>query len=1023
MTAITECCYNTSVYPINLSCEVLNARYSDINLPDEDFCRIFDEIDPDANFYNLAANNCKYFSESSLNSHSPSPGPNLNILHHNIRSANKNLNYLLNHLDLINLEFSIIGLTETWCTEYNAHLISIRGYNHSYQVRTQNSHGGVSIFVKENIHYIDRKDLYNLSPSLECIFIEIPKKHANGKDDIIIGVIYRPPSGNTNEFLLSLESILDTIKNEKKPCYLLGDYNINLLASNTNRDEFENLMFSYAFLPLIDKPTRVTKKSATLIDNIYTNQPTNQQQPDLSGILVNDVSDHFPIFTSTNIIVKCSSQKFLKRRKYSQNNINAFKLMLRNHDWSHIFLETNCQIAYNKFLSDFQKLYENAFPHTNSSTYQERKSWLPPELIAKIKVKNKLYQKYLKKPSVNNYNYYKTYRNVLNRQIREAEKEHYARLLNQNMNNPRKSWQVIKEIINKKTLNNSMHEFHTNEAPISEPETIANHFNEFFTNIGPKLAEQIPISSKIPTSFIQCSVRDSISIDPTNNTEVLNVLKAIKTSSEGWDSLSTQPLKQCYELITPLLTHIINLSLSQGTVPLEFKKAVVLPVFKKDDKREFTNYRPISILPLFSKVIEKIMYKRIYNFLSIHNLLYDYQFGFRQKYGTNLALLQLCDKISESLKLNETVIGVFLDFSKAFDTIDHSILLLKLEKYGIRGIANQWLKSYLENRTQTVKYNDTMSKNLPIKCGVPQGSILGPLLFLIYINDLSCVSKKLFTILFADDTNIFISGKNLVELEGILNEELNNLVEWLHCNRLSLNISKTHYMIFSKMPIDRSLKILISNQVIQRVKSTKFLGITIDEALDWKPHINNIRLKTSKSIGILCKCRKLLDKKILLQLYHAFVSPYLSYGIELWGSATKSALQPIIINQKRSLRIIHGAPPRSPSTPLFLSSEVLPLDSIYEFKILEFMFKYNNFMLPGIFRSMFTLNANVHNHDTRQRHLIHHAQTSTTAYSKSIRYTGISLWNDLHQDIRNSTSPGLFKNKLKIYLLKKMLPP
>ena len=967
-------------------------------------------------------------SLNRLLSSTPPSQSSLNILHHNIRSSNKNLKNLLQYVNELNLTFSVIGLSETWCTESNVDLTFINGYNHSYQTRSSNNHGGVSIFIKNDVDFLDRKDLNQVNDAIECVFVEIPSNQLTNTKNIIIGVIYRPPSADKLEFLNKLESILDQAKKEDKTCYLLGDFNLDILATTNTayKELFLNLLFSYSFKPLINRPTRITKHSATCIDNILTNIDSSNPNSNINSILISDISDHFPVFImSDNTIEPPKPATLPLKRNYSSENINIFRRKVNNQDWSSILSASDCQVAYQDFLCILQTLYDESFPLTRSKPYKERKNWLSPELLESIKIKNKLYQKYLKHPTDANQDNYKTYRNTLNRKLRESEKEHYAGRITQNKNNPKKCWQIIKEITsNSKGMNEISKEFAINDEKISEPDVIANHFNNFFTNVGPHLASQIPPCTSDPISYINQSIRESIVIEPASVTEVLNILKSIKTTAEGWDAISSRALKQSYNALSQPLTHIINLSLMQGTVPYELKKAIVKPIFKKHDKKEFTNYRPISILPLFSKVIEKVVYKRIFDFLTANNVLYDYQFGFRPKYSTNMALIQIVDKIVQSLKKKESVIGVFLDFSKAFDTIDHNILLNKLDKYGIRGIANQWMKSYLSQREQAVQYGTSLSSSLPIKCGVPQGSILGPLLFLIYINDLSNVSNKLFSILFADDTNVFITGRNVTDLAITLNSELQKLVQWLQCNKLSLNISKTHYMIFSKHDSNvNNINITINSQSIQKVNSTQFLGITIDESLSWKQHITNTRQKISKSIGILCKCRKVLNRNTLLQLYHAFVSPYLSYGIELWGTAPQSLLYPLQTSQKRSIRIITGAPPRSPSTPLFLTTELLPIKYLYEHRILEFMYKFNNHMLPNIFSNLFTTNASVHNYNTRQRYNIHQTHPEIAAFSKSIRHTGPILWNTLPQHIKNIHSFGLFKSKTKKFLLNKLSTP
>ena len=283
--------------------------------------------------------------------------------------------------------------------------------------------------------------------------------------------------------------------------------------------------------------------------------------------------------------------------------------------------------------------------------------------------------------------------------------------------------------------------------------------------------------------------------------------------------------------------------------------AKVIPLFKSGDTSLVSNYRPISILPLFSKIIERLMYNRLISFINKFKLLYIFQFGFRLDHSPDQALIYLVDKISNALENGEYVIGLFLDFSKAFDTVNHDILLSKMECYGIRGIALNWFKSYLSCRQQYVKYNDVESSKANISCGVPQGSILGPILFLLYINDLAYVSKKIFSLFFADDSNMFISGKDPNELIEVMNDELITILDWLRANRLSLNIDKTHYIIFkkprSKLILNRQL--YIDNHTIDRVTCSKFLGVFIDQNLSFNEHIMYIKGKIARGIGILNK--------------------------------------------------------------------------------------------------------------------------------------------------------------------------
>ena len=745
--------------------------------------------DPDIEFYQNQCSNvlhsCDYYVEDSFNKKvepfTKTAENCLSILHLNIRSAVKNLDNFSTYMEGLNHAFPLIGLSETWFRPANKDCYGIDGYKAEHNCRPVRTGGGVSIYIKENIEYSPRNDLCQNNKNIESLYIEIDKEQFGKDKNIVVGVIYRPPDTDIKEFNKIMSESLLSLHAERKLVYLMGDFNINLLNADkhANTQDFVDLMFSQSFIPYITKPTRVTSRSATLIDNIFTNDIVDNEYV-FSGLLYNDVSDHFPVFY---IDYSCCSQKptpSVKRRIYSEDNISKFNSALSVRDWDDIMSMNDAQQAYTHFHNVYSDLYNTCFPLKEiKSGYKTRKPWLSEGMKKQIKIKNRLYRRYKKTNNSDHEVLYKRFKNKLNGNLIKAEKEHYEKLFNANQNNLKKSWRILKEVINKKKISSSCSKFYINNQLCNDKNKIADGFNNFFINIGPTLARDIPSDSRDPTVYMKNQVFDSLVLEPVLEEELQNVVLSMKDSSAGWDSIAAHIVKKAFLTIKKPLGHIINISFSTGVFPLELKVARVLPLYKSGEVSLFSNYRPVSVLPAISKVFEKLLYHRLLSFVNTHNILYAFQFGFRALHSPGIALILFVDKISRALEEGDFVLGLFLDFSKAFDTVNHDILFKKLEYYGVHGTTLDLFKSYLRNRYQYVEYNGAVSRKANIVCGVPQGSILGPLLFLIYINDLAHASSEIFSILFADDSNLFLTGKNPNELIQRMNTEISYVFDWL----------------------------------------------------------------------------------------------------------------------------------------------------------------------------------------------------------------------------------------------------
>ena len=376
-------------------------------------------------------------------------------------------------------------------------------------------------------------------------------------------------------------------------------------------------------------------------------------------------------------------------------------------------------------------------------------------------------------------------------------------------------------------------------------------------------------------------------------------------------------------------------------MPNAFKVSRVTPIFKSGDATDPANYRPIAVLSPFSKILEKIINDQLISFIDKYNILFKYQFGFRKDHSTELAILEITDILKTSIDNNLITCGVFLDFSKAFDTVNHEILLRKLHKYGVRGKALDWFTSYLTNRTQYVKLGNVESNSLQIVCGVPQGSTLGPLLFLLYINDLANSSDMLSFRLFADDANIFYATKTSRDLEAVMNSELQKVIDYCNLNKLSINMKKTNFMIITSPQKPTVHNINILN--IDRKTSIKYLGIYLDEHLNWKTQIAHVQDKLTKNLGIFYQLRSYLNLKMLRQLYYALIYPYLNYGAMCWGNTYQTNLNKISTKQNKCIRSIFFANKREPSFPYYQILEILKFENVVRFKICSLAFKlYNN---------------------------------------------------------------------------------
>ena len=450
-------------------------------------------------------------------------------------------------------------------------------------------------------------------------------------------------------------------------------------------------------------------------------------------------------------------------------------------------------------------------------------------------------------------------------------------------------------------------------------------------------------------------------------------------SSAGYDNLSSKLLKDIKGIISRPLSIIINQSLCSGIFPSKLKLAKVIPLYKKEDQRVFGNYRPISLLSSISKIYEKVAFKQILEYFTSNNLLFESQYGFRENHSTELAALEFIDKIKLEMDRKKIPFSIFLDPSRAFDTLNHDILLTKLRYYGIQGIALNWFQSYLTKRSQYVQYNETSSSIRKIETGVPHGSILGPLLFIIYMNDIHTVSDKFSFISYADDTTLIsplcsfshCSHNDINYVSTMINLELTKISDWLAVNKLSLNAAKTKFMLFHNyqkiINEDDIPHLIINDTVIERVTEFNFLGLTINEYMNWNSHSSKISNKISRTLGVMNRLKRYLPFSALKLMYSSLILSHLQFAITSWGFEWERLSK----LQKRAIRIMTNSKYNAHTDPVFKSLKLLNIKDIFDVQCMKFWYKFVNNNVPTYFASMFRYNHELYEIQTRSHERLH----------------------------------------------------
>ena len=947
----------------------------------------------------------------------------MSIFHTNISSLQANVDKLEDLLTDLSWNFNVIALSETWNDEKNISNFTspiIDGYHPYLGITGSSLKGGCGLYVSDVLSPIPRTDLHfkieDKNSQCESYWIEL---NTESGPNTIIGVVYRHPSGKCDKFIDRLESNLKKIKKENKKTVICGDFNFNLLNfdKDKNVNQFLCTMLDYGFQPCITEPTRITNSNKpSLVDNIFTNTFDNP----VSGNILEQISyDHLPNFTVLDDIKNKKPSPTFKRDKRNID-IAKFQSDLVDEDLLvNLFNAENTDTAYNMFLEKYCKVLDKHAPLKKLSKKErkrEHKPWITLGLIKSISKKRSLF-KQLKKLKLKNkntdevYSKYKYYNSTIKKLKTKCKRDYYQNYFNNHASNSKKVWTGINRLLNRGRKKQGTI-FLEENGLISDPLKVANKFNDYYLNVADKLCEKIPQKNNKFQDYLKNPNKNKLTLKETTPDEVYKIISDLdgKKSSDIYN-ISPDVVKLNAQIISQILTIIFNISIKEGCFPTAMKSAKINPIHKGDSVLLVGNYRPISLLPIFSKIFERLIYNRIVAFITENKILSELQFGFQKNKSTEQAVTSIVSSLDQAKLEKKSSYCIFLDFAKAFDTVNHEILLSKLDHYGIQGTSQKLFRTYLSNRTQQTEINGVLSEKGIIKHGVPQGSVLGPLLFLLYINDISESSNILKFFLFADDTTVFYSDRTNEGTEDLLNRELSKVSDWLAANKLSLNVKKSNFLHFHHGKCNKQKINLTLNGIEVEEKSvTKYLGVFIDNKLNWKSHIEHVKTKLSRGNGMISKIRYFVNEQCLLNLYYSFIQSHINYNLLNWTSTHPSCIKAIDLKVKSAVRLISFKNRYEHTIPLFLKHKILPLNGMIRYKQGNFLWKICNGYIQAPISNVFVKNC--------YNPLRFNIPNPTCTLDKhKIVYSCTKYWNSLPLQMRKSSTINSFNDKHKKHLL------
>nr|CAH7760650.1 unnamed protein product [Callosobruchus chinensis] len=864
--------------------------------------------------------------------------------------------------------------------------------------------GGICLYVKDTLA-CENIDLSNYITDNPLVVEQYWMTIKLNSITIALGVLYRPPKANVNNAVQLLDPLLSNFSVMYDHVVVLGDVNVNLLNPDNN---ISQCFQSYDLQQLINEPTRITQNSETLLDPIFVSFP---ELCNKAGTLnVNLMTDHLLVYCEAFFEKPRSKQKFVTIRDFKNFNYANFTSDLHNVDWHRIVQIKNIDDKVEFLSNNILSVFDRNAPVRTVRVSKPYAPWLTSNLKMIFHQRDSALRSYKANKTVENWRSYKALRNFALACMRQEKAAHLEHVCGEN--NSSKLYKTLKGMnIQKKT---------SADIPphLRNPSAINHYFLSVYKDNNNKCKNEIEYFNNHKLGGFE-----PFYFNMTDEQEILSVLKQIKSNACGSDGITVEMLKLSFPVIGKYITHLLNICIEKNYFPLCWKEAIVIPIPKTNDPKDFSDLRPISLLPVMAKIIEKIVYKQLKNHFFNNNIIPSFQSGFREGCSTTTALLQVSDEIIRGLDKNQASALVLLDFSKAFDTINHSLLLAKCRYYGLHDTAIQFLSNYLNNRKQKVSLDHVASKLEPVISGVPQGSTLGPLLFLIYVSDLGKAVANSKIIQYADDTQLYVSfePQNYASVVTDLNKDISSIVNYAEKNSLKLNANKSQALLFSSRNcykrIQDNSQILVKDTPISILEHAKNLGVIFDKDLRFRQHISVVVKNCFAVLKLLLANRSVMSYKLKKLICESLVISKLTYCLILYypclDQATASRLQMV---QNTCCRLVTNLRKFDHISSSFRNLKWLNIEELYTYHMACFVQRLIENKNPSYLYHKLVFRADVRQRNLRHPFMLTMPQHKTSLFKRCFSYNCVKLFNSLPESLKNLHSKK-FKRAVKEFLL------